>query len=260
MSGQMTMQIATIAADLSNEEKLAKLYRISSSNAMRTLQQEDNNEDEDEEKVYDLIQDLVATLRKGPSDQNERKKTEFFRDLGERVKKLQARSETDAAAADRALPPRVRQFRDYAAKLDAESEEWRAMLMARQERYRKARADKLAVLKGARKLTEEEDSRHLAPEVRQMLTSAPDGVAHMARLIELEQRLGEKEKAVAKVMAESRKMADAVRRKNDSLVKRIAAVSEHLNKGEISGAADGNDSGIDSFLSEVDRWMMEIKQ
>ena len=180
ISGRIKLQIATIAADLSNEEKLAKLYRISSSNAMRTLQQEDGNDDEDEEKVYDLIQNVVATLRKGPSAQNERKKTEFFRSLGERAKSLQSRS-ADAPAADRALPPRVRQFRDYATKLDAESEEWRAMMAARQERYRKARADKLAVLKGARKLTEEEDSRHLAPEVRQMLTSAPDGVAHMAR-------------------------------------------------------------------------------
>ena len=228
---------------------------------MRTLQQEGGNDDEDEEKVYDLIQDLVATLRKGPTAQNERKKSEFFRCLGERVKNLQS-SSADAAAADRALPPRVRQFRDYATKLDAESEEWRAMLMGRQERYRKARADKLAVLKGARKLTEEEDSRHLAPEVRQMLESAPDGVAHMARLIELEQRLGEKEKAVAEALGESRKMADAVRRKNDSLVERIAAISEHLNKREISSAAaaDGNDSGIDSFLSDVERWMKEIKQ
>ena len=229
---------------------------------MRTLQQEGGNDDEDEEKVYDLIQDLVATLRKGPSSQNERKKSDFFRSLVERVKNLQSSSADAAAAADRALPPRVRQFRDYATKLDAESEEWRAMLMGRQERYRKARADKLAVLKGARKLTEEEDSRHLAPEVRQMLESAPDGVAHMARLIELEQRLGEKEKAVAEALGESRKMADAVRRKNDSLVERIAAISEHLNKREISSAAaDGsNDSGIDSFLSDVERWMKEIKQ
>jgi len=249
-------QIATIAADLSNEEKLAKLYRISSSNAMRTLQQEDGNDDEDEEKVYDLIQNVVATLRKGPSAQNERKKTEFFRSLGERAKKLQSRSD-DAPAADRALPPRVRQFRDYATKLDAESEEWRAMLMGRQERYRKARADKLAVLKGARKLTEEEDSRHLAPEVRQMLTSAPDGVAHMARLIGLEQRLDEKEKAVAGALGKSQRGVDAVKRKNDSLVERIAAVSEHLNKADISA-----DSGleIDTFLTDVERWMTEIKQ
>ena len=97
----------------------------------------------------------------------------------------------------------------------------------------------------------------MAPEVRQMLESAPDGISHMARLIELEQRLGVKEKAVAKSMAESRKVADEVRRRNDALVKRVAAISEHLDKREV---ADGNDSGIDSFLSEVDRWMMEIKQ
>ena len=252
------MQIATVAVDLPEEEKLTKLYRFCSQHAMRALQQDDNNEDEDEEKVYDLIQDLVATLRKGPSGQEERRKTEFFRSLGARVKDLQ--SSSAAATSDRALPPRVRQVRDYAAKLDAESEEWRAMLNARQERYRKARADKLAVLKGARKLTEAEDARHLAPEVRQMLESAPDGVAHAARLVELEQRLGEKERAVASAVAESRRMADAVRRRNDSLVKRVAAIGEHLDKREVAGAADGNDSGIDSFLSEVDRWMMEIKQ
>ena len=254
------MQIATIAADLPEEEKLTKLYRFCSQHAMRALQQDDNNEDEDEEKVYDLIQDLVATLRKGPSGQDERRKTEFFRSLGARVKDLQSGSAA-AASSDRALPPRVRQVRDYAAKLDAESEEWRAMLNARQERYRRARADKLAVLKGARKLTEAEDARHLAPEVRQMLESAPDGVAHAARLVELEQRLGEKERAVASAVAESRRMADAVRRRNDSLVKRVAAIGEHLDKREVAGGKDlGNDSGIDSFLSEVDRWMMEIKQ
>ena len=58
-------------------------------------------------------------------------------------------------------------------------------------------------------------------------------------------------------MGKSQREVDAVKRKNDSLVERIAAVSEHLNKGDISA-----DSGleIDTFLTDVERWMTEIKQ
>ena len=73
----------------------------------------------------------------------------------------------------------------------------------------------------------------------------------------MEQRLDEKEKAVAGALGKSQRGVDAVKRKNDSLVERIAAVSEHLNKADISA-----DSGleIDTFLTDVERWMTEIKQ
>ena len=215
--------------------------------------------------MSDLIQDVVATLRRAPSSpatvgsviKSARKKVLFFRGLGEGIKKFQPT--TAGGTADHAVPPRVRQVRDYATKLEAESEEWRALMSARQESYRKARADKLAVLKGVRRLTEEEDGRHLAPEVREMLSSTPDGAAHMARLLELGQKLGEKEKAVAEAMGESLRVAESVRRRNDALVERIAAVSEHLNQRDVS-APDGNGHEVDTFVKDVERWMAELKQ
>ena len=258
-------QIATIGDDIPDEEKLGKLYKLSCLATARRLEQESVNGDEDDEKASDLIQDVVATLRRAPSSpstagsviKNAQKKILFFRSLGEGIKKFQ--STTAGGTADHAVPHRVRQIRDYATKLETESEEWRALMSARQERYRKARADKLAVLKGVRRLTEEEDGRHLAPEVREMLSSAPDGAVHMARIVELGQKLGEKEKAVAEAVGESLRVAESVRRRNDALVGRIAAISEHLNKRGVS-APDGNGHEVDCFIKDVERWMEELKQ
>jgi hypothetical protein len=252
-------QIAAIDPSLPAEERLVKLFRLCSSAAVRAVQQESGDDSVEEGKIYDFIQDLAGTMRKDDGSGNEESKQRMA-ELGRRVGQLNSVSEGGSAeaAANLMLPPRVRQIRDYTAKLEVENDAWKAMMAERKENYKRARAEKLLVLKGESKLMEASDACHMPEEVRIMLQKLPDGRGAMETLIQMEKMLDEKEKSVANSIKASMQNLDAGRKRNADAVAKIRDISDHLNQCDVGGGGGGVVASLETFQKDVDRWMREL--
>ena len=243
-------QISAIAPDLPAEVRMAKLLQIAASSAIRTVKQECADESGDDDKTYDLVQDVAGTLIKDGA-QNAERTRQLASQLGARVGRLQAEVAATTSAAEAMMPPRVKHIRDYTARLVAENEQWTTMF--------KERKKKLAVLRGERQLTVATDLCNLPPEVKDMLSQLPDERAEMAALLQLEEKLSESERTVAISLKLSRQRLDDSRARNADAVDKIKAMSDSMNAASTTQGGDSKDLDVDAFEKEVEQWISEVE-
>ena len=240
-------QVAAIDSGLPFSERLDRLLKICTSAALKAIQQE--AQEDSDEKMSDLIDDIVATMRKkeSPSYGVEASKIE------ERIKCING----DNSHAD-LLPARVRLISDYKDKLNAESESWKGSMEERKKQYKIARATKMLVLRGERKLSLE-NCAQLSNEEKEMLDGISDGHDMMARLIEQEKKMSQKEAKVQVRLKAIKRSVEEVEEQNIQYVKKIKAMTEQNHTESVSATIASTANGESKFAAEVSKWLKEVK-